>query len=161
MASTRPSARGGARSSTSWLTTTPSSSSREELRLHSRYIRDYLAPILAVAPELPPSEIELLRSIIHKVEPILMTLDLLRYSRLEKAMILMVDSEALNWPTDIVEAADDLLMKWEETLGPVLDLRADFFGPGGRLEGLKDVDWTYTGKASRTSLLLHHKKNTS
>jgi len=121
----------------SWLPLSPLASIREELRLHSRYIRDTLAPMFAHGPILPAPEIRLLATVLEKVEQMHMRLDYLRYSRMEKALMLITDG-TLAWPTDIVDQARELLRTWESALGPLHDRRADLYAPGGRMEGLRE-----------------------
>lgn len=112
---------------------------REDLRLHSRYIRDTLGPILAQQPKLSHSDIARLRSIFKELDSVPMTLDLLRFSRIEKAMMVIAATGNASWPLEIVVHAEELITKWEEELGPLKNLRADLYGPGGRLEGVRKV----------------------
>lgn len=113
---------------------------RDELRTHSRYIRDTLAPIVAVdgKSSLSQNDLSVLRATLVRVDTIPMTLDLLRYSRIHKALVQIVAAGA-GWPLEIVVQADDILMRWEIILEPFQDLRADLWGLGGRLEGLKKL----------------------
>lgn len=67
---------------------------RDELRLHTRYIRDTLVPLLSRQPRLTPSDTVLLRSIFKKLESTHITLDLLRYSRIEKALMVIAATGA-------------------------------------------------------------------
>ena len=46
---------------------------------------------------------------------------------------------ATSWPLDIIEMAEELVVKWEDGLGPLKNLRADLYGPGGRLEGVRKI----------------------
>ncbi len=66
-----------------------SPSLRDELRLHARYIRDTLVPLLSRQPRVTHSDRVLLRSIFRKLESTHVTLDLLRYSRMEKALMVI------------------------------------------------------------------------
>ena len=117
------------------------SSTREELLLHSRYIRDTLAPLLAKHPKLNHSDSVCLHSIFKSLNVIPVTIDLLRYSRIEKALMVIVAAGNVCWPMDIVLHAERLIAKWEEELGPLKNLRADLYGPGGRMEGIKKISW--------------------
>ena len=65
---------------------------RDELRLHSRFIRDTLAPTVSRQTELSRSDSALLHSILKKLEFTQMTLDFLRYSRIEKALMVIAAS---------------------------------------------------------------------
>ena len=68
-----------------------------------------------------------------------MTLYLLRYSRIEKALIVIVATRATCWPMEMVVPAEEMIQKWEDQLGPLKDLRADLYGPGGRLKGMRKI----------------------
>lgn len=114
---------------------------REELRLHSRYIRDTLVPLLAKQCSLNRSDHVCLHSIFTALDIIPMTLDLLRYSRIEKALMVIAATGNICWPRDILEHAEELIAKWEEELGPLRNLRADLYGPGGRMEGVRKITW--------------------
>lgn len=114
---------------------------REELRAHSRYIRDNLAPLVGGDGEfceLNSRDLALLRSILMKVNAISATLDVLRFSRIEKALVLI---STPGWPADIAAMARKILVRWEEALGPLQELRADLWGIGGRLEGVRKVEF--------------------
>ena len=117
------------------------SSVREELLLHSRYIRDTLAPLLAKQPKLNHSDSVCLHSLFKSLDGIPVTIDLLRYSRIEKALMVIVAAGNVYWPMDIVVHAEKLIAKWEEELGPLKNLRADLYGPGGRMEGIRKISW--------------------
>ena len=60
-----------------------------------------------------------------------MTLDLLRYSRREKALMVIVATGATYWPMKVVVPVEEMIQKWEDQLGPLKDLRTDLYGPGG------------------------------
>lgn len=127
----------------SWSSPVIPISTREELLLHSRYIRDDLAQMLARTPDstLPPSDSVLIRSILSKLNVIKMNLNLLRYSRIEKALM-VIAIPGTGWPIDISKQAIRLLEKWGNTLGSLKHLRADLYEPGGRLEGvMKITSW--------------------
>ena len=115
------------------------SSVREELLLHSRYIRDTLVPLLAKQPKLNHSDTLLLRSIFKILEATPMTLDLLRSSRIHKALMVIPATGDAFWPMDIQVRAEELMAKWEDELGPLKNLRADLYGPGGRMEGVRKL----------------------
>lgn len=67
---------------------------RDELRLHARYIRDTLVPILSRQYKLTHSDNVLLRSIFKKLDSTHITLPLLRYSRMEKALMVIAATGA-------------------------------------------------------------------
>ncbi|CAD6574376.1 MAG: hypothetical protein ASARMPREDX12_006570 [Alectoria sarmentosa] len=114
---------------------------REELRLHSRYIRDTLVPLLSKQPNLTRSDSVCLHSIFDTLDTVPMTLDLLRYSRIEKALMVIAASGNACWPMEILVHAEELITKWEDELGPLKNLRADLYGPGGRMEGVRKIPW--------------------
>ena len=109
------------------------------MQLHSRYIRDTLVPLLAKQIKLNESDYVCLHSIFKTLDGIAMTLDLLRFSRMEKALMVIVAMGNTCWPLDILERAEDMITKWEDELGPLKNLRADLYGPGGRMEGVKKI----------------------
>ena len=37
--------------------------------------------------------------------------------------------------------AEELITKWEDEMGPLKNLRADLYGPGGRMEGIRKIAW--------------------
>lgn len=114
---------------------------REELRTHSRYIRDHLIPLVGGdgrGCELNSRDMALLRSTLMKVNAISVTPDVLRFSRIEKALVLI---SAPGWPADIAAIARRILVRWEYALGPLQELRADLWGIGGRLEGVRKVEF--------------------
>ena len=112
---------------------------REELRHHSRYIRDILVPLLSRAPKLTHSDTMIIHSIFKKLASTPMTLDLLRFSRIEKALMVIANTGPSWWPVEVVEQAEEMIQKWEDQLGPLKNLRADLHGQGGRLEGLSKI----------------------
>lgn len=40
---------------------------------------------------------------------------------------------------EVAAQAESLIQKWEDELGPLKNLRADLYGPGGRLEGVRKI----------------------
>ena len=113
---------------------------RDELRIHSRYIRDKLVPLVACRAEcqLNNRDLALLHATLDRIDEIPMTLSLLRYSRIEKAL-LRISPACAKWPAEIARKAAEILWKWENELGPLHNLRADLWGPGGRLEGIRKL----------------------
>lgn len=124
---------------------------REELRKHSRYIRDNLIPLVSGDRgiyELNNRDLALLRSTLLKVNAISVTLDVLRFSRIERALVLI---STPGWPADIAAMARKILVRWEDALGPLQELRADLWGIGGRLEGVRKVEFTMPDDAEWVS----------
>ena len=122
---------------------------RDDLRLHSRYIRDTLVPLLSREQKLSHSDMALVHFIFKKLKSTLMTLDLLRYSRMEKALMVIVATGASCWPMEVVVSAEEMIQKWEDQLGPLKDLRADLYGPDGKLEGLRKITTWEHGREER------------
>lgn len=114
---------------------------RDELRTHSRYIRDNLIPLVIRGEEgqLNNRDMALLLSTLNKVNKLPVTLDLLRFSRIEKALLEIVEAD-VEWPAGIAAQANYILLKWEDELGPIHDLHADLWAPGGRLEGVRKLE---------------------
>ena len=51
----------------------------------------------------------------------------------------------MSWPDWIVQEAQELLQDWEKELGCLRSIRADLWGPGGRLEGVEQLEeWQNT-----------------
>jgi hypothetical protein len=103
----------------------------------SRHIRDTLAPLVAFggACMLNDEDAVFLRRTLDRLDAVPMTLDLLCYSRIHKALATMATDSG--WPAVTANYARIILKKWENQFGPLDDLRADLWGPGGRMEGLK------------------------
>ena len=55
-------------------------------------------------------------------------------------MVIVATGDA-SWPMDILVRAEELIAKWEDELGPLKNLRADLYGPGGRMEGVRKLTW--------------------
>lgn len=118
----------------------------EELRMHSRHIRDVLSPLLSREPLLTRSDSATLHSIFKLLEGTTMTLELLRFSRMEKALQLIVAIGPSVWPIGIIVQAENMIRKWEDQLGQgtLKNLRADLWGSCGRLEGVRRIkDWRH------------------
>ena len=126
---------------------------RETLRTHSRYIRDTLLPLLAgrEGSGLNDRDLSFLRNALNEVNKTPITIDLLRYSRIAQALAMIATDT--RWPADVAIKATKILQKWEKVFGRVVDLQADLWGPGGRLEGLKrmKVWWPATAKQTKVS----------
>ncbi|KAL8805975.1 MAG: hypothetical protein Q9182_001632 [Xanthomendoza sp. 2 TL-2023] len=119
---------------------------KDDLLCQSRFIRDTLAPAIAQDGGLDSGkhhfDLSSLRAALDQLINSPMTLDTLRYSRMEKALQRIVEAHGGNWPPDIVLKARTLIARWETTIGPLQRVRTDFWGPGGRLEGFaKPQGW--------------------
>ena len=109
----------------------------EDLLTHSRFIRDKLAPLVASKGHsaLDPEDVLTLGSIMVSLDAIPMTLDLLRFSRIDKA--LRVIGLGSDWPLEIMMQAEKLVTKWEIALGSLQSIHSDLWGPRGRLQGIE------------------------
>ena len=112
-----------------------------ELRNNARWIRDSLGPTLAQEGPLLVDGLTLscIRELLQDLEHIAVTLDMLRFSRIDKALVEIWKNGSL-WPADIVLRAKDLVMRWEDVLGPLKSLRAELWASGGRLEDVRRVN---------------------
>lgn len=114
--------------------------SKEDLLAHSRYIRNTLVPKVTKDPHLLSGNhalnLSTVRSTLHELEDTKMTTEVIRFSRIEKALQKIVEASGLGWPPDIVIRAQMLLARWEELLGPLQRVHTDLWAAGGRLEGL-------------------------
>ena len=61
------------------------------------------------------------------------------------------------WPLEILTHAAVLITKWEDELGPLKYLRADLYGAGGRMEGVRKVTWKDGGVPDDVRKVLIHK----
>ncbi|KAL9048970.1 MAG: hypothetical protein Q9206_005759 [Seirophora lacunosa] len=123
---------------------------KEDLLAHSRYIRDTLAPRLIKesnifsgdhAVDLTP-----LRLALEELHKSPMTVEILSFSRIEKALQNIVGAQGGGWPPDVVRKARDLIARWEESLGPLQRVKTDLWASGGRLHGLaKPGEWLWRG----------------
>ncbi|KAL8686864.1 MAG: hypothetical protein Q9218_006808 [Villophora microphyllina] len=120
--------------------------SKEDLLAHSRYIRNALAPRIAKDHDLLSGNQALdltnVRSVLDQLSGTPMTTEVLRFSRIERALQRIVQASGVGWPPDIVIKAETLLARWEELLGPLQRVQRDLWAAGNRLEGLiKPRDW--------------------
>lgn len=126
---------------------------RETLRTHARYICYTLVPLVTAeeGSQLNDRDIYFLRTILYEVNATPITLDLIRYSRIEKALTFIAMDP--RWPADATSKAQKILKKWESSLGSLDDLRADLWGPRGRLEGLRKMKglWGVTTEKAEVS----------
>lgn len=110
------------------------------LRVNARYIRDALGPLVARegGEVLTPAMIAELLAFFRNVQHTVMTIDMLRYSRIEKAMT-EICGPGTRWPPHLIKMAEDVIGRWEESLGPLKYVKANLWGPDGRLEGVTKV----------------------
>lgn len=135
----------------------PTTFTRDELRAWSRYIRDTLIPELndGVEVALSATIVGAVQDFLRQVAPACIDMEILRYSRLHTAFKEICEM-ADRWPPAIALAADSLLLEWEIRIGPLEEVKADLWGPGGRLEGL--VKLQDSGRSSSESC--HRKSST-
>lgn len=126
---------------------------QEELRIHCRYIRDTLVPLVTCEGicQLNNRDLALLSSTLDRLDTIPMTLSLLRYSRIEKAL-LSISSFRTTLPAEIATQAEKILSRWEDELGPLKNLRVDLWGPGGRMEGLIKLEKPPDGRGENDAV---------
>lgn len=114
--------------------------SKEDLLAHSRYIRNTLVPKVTKDPHLLSGKhalsLSTVRSTLHELEDTKMTTEIIRFSRIEKALQRIIEASGVGWPPDIVIKAQMLLARWEDLLGPLQRVHTDLWAAGGRLEGL-------------------------
>ena len=110
------------------------------LRCESRYIRDILAPLVASSGGsiLNEATIYTLDALYFDLRATSMSLEMLRFSRIEKALM-VIAKDGSDWPHQTVVQAEELIQQWEDKLGPLTNLRADLWGVGGRLEGIRKI----------------------
>ena len=121
---------------------------KEDLLAHSRCIRDTLAPRISggenLASEKHAFDLSHLQLALEELRNTPMTIEVLRFCRMEKALQKITKAREGGWPRDIVSNAKELLAKWEESLGPLNRVRSDLWAVGGRLEKLKKpVSWAH------------------
>lgn len=111
--------------------------SQGALRVNARYIRDALGPLVARegGEVLSPTTIDELLAFFGDLEQTVMTIEMLRYSRIEKAMM-EICGPGTRWPLGLIKVAEDAIDRWECSLGPLKCVKANLWGPGGRLEGV-------------------------
>ena len=114
--------------------------SQGALRVNARYIRDALGPLVARegGEVLGPTTTAELLGFLGDLERTVMTIDMLRYSRIEKAMM-EICGPGTRWPPELIKIAENAIDRWEGSLGPLKNVRANLWGPGGRLEGVTKV----------------------
>lgn len=116
-----------------------SDSIKATLRIHSRYIRDTLAPSLSrTGGTLTDVQLATLKSIFASISAVPMTIEYLQYSRIEKALTVIASGGGA-WPADASLMAEALLTSWEDRVGPLKNVRADLWGKGSRLEGCRKL----------------------
>ena len=115
---------------------------RDELRFWSRYIRDVLSPMIrnSGVTDIKAQELNDLEAFLDKISVQgAVDKETLRFSKLHIALM-GVASAGSGWAQNVVIKVDKLLASWEKDFGPLLELRSDLWGPGGRLHGLKRLN---------------------
>lgn len=67
-----------------------------------------------------------------------MSLDVLRTSRIHKALLLITGIKT-PWPSKLVEISETVLSEWSTQFGKIADISAELYGPGGRLHGVAEA----------------------
>ncbi|SLM41364.1 SRA-YDG [Lasallia pustulata] len=114
----------------------------QALQYWARWIRDVFAPILARESYTSLGENNLSNFLLFfaGLRYTTVTVDCLRNSRIHSALAHIVEQNMM-WPDWIVHEAQELLQDWEKELGSLRSIRADLWGPGGRLEGVTELEW--------------------
>lgn len=135
---------------------------QEELRTHCRYIRDTLVPLVTCEGicQLNNRDLALLHSTLDRIDTFPMTLSLLRYSRIEKAL-LSISPTRTTLPAEIATQAEKILLRWEDELGPLKNLRVDLWGPGGRMEGVMKLEKPPDGRGENDAVSFNNDLNTT
>ena len=110
---------------------------REELRTWSRYVRDVLLPRIRTGDEvtLSPRVLDEVHEFLSLLKRAQINVETLRYTRVHTTLE-EIGALGSRWPMTIILKAEDMLSLWEADFGPLRNIRADLFGPGGRLEGV-------------------------
>lgn len=113
----------------------------EFLRQQARWIRDDLDPQVARdGPEaLHADDLLNLDELLRRLVAARIQLDDIRFSRLHLA-VTAICGKATRWPTKLIEKADALEKAWEKEHGPLKNITAPLYEPGGRLNGICKPD---------------------
>ena len=115
---------------------------RDELRCWSRYIRDVLAPNVVHGSEDAISRItvESAHSFLADLYDTVISLDVLKFSKVHMALM-EIASPGSGWSPAVTLKAEKLLLTWNENFGDLqAALKIDLWGPGGRMEGVVELD---------------------
>lgn len=109
----------------------------ETLRAYARWVRDVLGPLVARegGSVLNPMTLTDLDMFFADLNKTVLTLELIRYSRVEKSMM-EICGPGTRWPVNLITMAERVIEEWEGYLGPLKRVRVNLWGPGGRLEGV-------------------------
>lgn len=108
----------------------------DEIQCQAKHIRDTLCPLVSKGggAALNRPDFRSLMEFFTKLEKMDMTCDILRRSRIDKAL-LEISGAGTRWPASLVERADKMVRKWERQVGTVGELRAALWDKGGRMAG--------------------------
>jgi hypothetical protein len=129
--------------------------SLERLRATASWIRNDLDPLVsrngpsALDPDVCLTLHSLMLSLQSQHVPIL----ILRHSRIYLAVREMC-GKATRWPGRLVDEADIVIEKWEQTVGPLRNIRTPLYEQGGRLHGISEP--RDTSREARPSLSNTH-----
>lgn len=114
---------------------------REYLRNRARWIRDELDPVIArQGPDsLHADNVITLFTFFEELRASTIPLDTIRYSRMQYALLEIV-GRATRWPAKLIDCATEIVKSWESLHGPLSELRAPLFDPGGRLHGISSPE---------------------
>lgn len=110
----------------------------QEIQSEVRYIRDSLCPLVNES-----GGTAITRDIFYgllvffvKLETMPISVDLLRQTRVDKALI-EISVLGTRWPASLVGRAEKMLREWEKQVGQIGQLRAALWEPGGRMAGCR------------------------
>lgn len=108
----------------------------DEIQYHAKHIRDTLCPLVSKAggAALSRTDFRGLMEFFLRLEKMDMSCDVLRRSRIDKALLEM-SGAGTRWPASLVERAEKMVRKWERQVGAVGELRAALWDKGGRMAG--------------------------
>ncbi|KAI9840232.1 MAG: hypothetical protein M1838_004153, partial [Thelocarpon superellum] len=113
-----------------------------ELRRESQYIRNILAPVVCQygGKAFSGDTLILLMTFLERLEQTTVSLDVIRRSRIEKALFEITD-EGSGWPVSLMELAARILKTWNIRMGDLRDLRAPLWDKDMRMARCRK-EWT-------------------
>ena len=117
--------------------------SMNALRQSASWIRDVLDPLVSrEGPQsLSPNDVLTLHSLLLDLQTEPVSTHVLRNSRIYLA-VLEICGKATRWPGRLIDEADEVLEAWEDSMGPVKNIRTPLYEKGGRLYGICEPQHT-------------------
>ncbi len=108
----------------------------QEIQQQARHIRDTLCPLVATdgGAALTRPVFSNLIKFIAKLEKTNITTELLRQTRIDKAL-LEICAVGSRWPASLTGRAERILRRWGNQVGKLGVLRAALWAEGGRMDG--------------------------